>query len=336
MVQDFGECFGPAGFDIEALAEGKDGFGEKIPLVGFVGLLEIAVKGSFGVEGEGCCFSQRRFHDVPGQGNVRCSSESVDFLHHLANLGQKRRMCEDFADGLVSGGGDQAESADENELFPDVGLDVWFPFKCYPSGFQEAEKAGGRIAVVTGFGTEKDFAGAAMLGDHAGGLNVGADIDASGENDAGGDDLPDPGVNIHAIEERENEGAAVEAVPELLQNGNEVKFFDGEETEIQGGERIDVIACGGWVDKEIGLAMGLHVQSVVFDGSEVFAAGNEMDVQARRKIVELAKLRAEVSADATNPHHGNVRKCQHARRVSGKKGASKAGREIIPAGGSIP
>lgn len=136
---------------------------EQVSLVATSLLLNIVVEGSLRFEGEFGTLLKGGFGNMLGQWHAESPRDGNGLIDDCHDGSPEGVVLQDLADCFAVGGGGETERTDEDEFFPEAGLNIDSPITedvCLAQNLQQFRRRGGGIP---GIRSEKDSARAALF-----------------------------------------------------------------------------------------------------------------------------------------------------------------------------
>lgn len=145
---------------------------------------------------------------------------------------------------------------------------------------------------------------------------MGADVNAGGKHGSSLDHRANSGVNVHAIQEGQDDGVLPDAVIQFHQEGMEIESLDAQNAEIELRHVLHRIGGQEGMAPQGAPLLSLEQESVFSDGSEMGSAGQEGNLEALPLSLAVAELATKIAAHATDSADSHV--FQHPGRVHRK------------------
>lgn len=206
LSENGGDALGGGNQNAELPGDAEHGTGEEVAFIFAVGSFEIALERRFSFVRKVSGLQERGLGSVGRQADAGGLRQLNGFVDDVLCVGPEGVMVENLPDGFVERGCDQTKGADEDELFPNLRLDVSHPFALDTGEGEEVQDFVRRELQMERVGSEKDFARAAFLRNDTGSFDVCANIDAGREQDSVCDDTPHTRGDVNAVEQRQDDG----------------------------------------------------------------------------------------------------------------------------------
>lgn len=139
LFENGGDALGGGNQNAELSGEAEHGTGEEVALIFAVGSFEIALERRFSFVRKVPGLEQSGLGSVGRQTDAGDLRQLNGFVDDVLCVGPEGVIVENLADGFIERGCDQAEGADEDELFPNLHLDVCRPLALDTGEVEEAQ-----------------------------------------------------------------------------------------------------------------------------------------------------------------------------------------------------
>jgi len=305
------DALGGGNQNTELSGEAEHGTGEEVAFIFSVGSFEIALERRFSFVRKASGLEKRSLGSIGGQTDTGHLRQLNGFVDDVLRVCLEGVIVENLADGFVERGCHQAEGTDEDELFPNIRLDVSRPIALDTGAAEEAQDFVRRELRMKRVGPKKDFACPSFLGNDTRPFDVSADIDAGREQDSVCDDTPHTRGDIDAIEQGQDNGVVADEGAQVQQCRREIKLLYANETEIGRRELIEGIDGERRLAVEVAV-VGMQEQAILLNGAEMLAAREKRNGAADVLSEQLAELTPEVATDTSDADDCDVDDAMHA------------------------
>ena len=135
---------------------------------------------------------------------------------------------------------------------------------------------------------------------------MGPDIHAGRQDDAFLDDRPDPGVDIHAVQQRQHDRSVAQTRLQPGQHSGQVEFFDADQAKIQPRQVPDIVGRERRRADLIAILLRAQPQPGLLDRAQMLTASDERDGDTASIPEQTAQLPSEIAPDAPDPDDPDV------------------------------